>query len=121
MRYLPWVVFLSALSLCGCRTHQHPTDIARHQDIIHRYFEKWANHGDIATADAVIATNLTLHNPPSVQRSLDEYKAGMATFHRGFPDLHFTIEDEIYAGDKVVVRWQLRGTQQGEFQGHAPS
>ena len=32
-----------------------------------------------------------------------------------FPDMHVTIEDMIAEGDKVVVRFTERGTQQGAF------
>ena len=34
----------------------------------------------------------------------------------GFPDLHFTVEDQIAEGDMVVTRWTARGTHTGEFQ-----
>lgn len=30
-----------------------------------------------------------------------------------FPDLHFTIEDQIVAGDKVATRWTAAGTNSG--------
>jgi predicted ester cyclase len=32
-----------------------------------------------------------------------------------FPDKHFTIEDAIAEGDRVVVRWHFRGTHVGPF------
>jgi predicted ester cyclase len=38
-----------------------------------------------------------------------------------FPDLHFTIEDQIAAGDRVVTRWTANGTHNGEFQGISPT
>ena len=28
-----------------------------------------------------------------------------------FPDLHFTLEDELAEGNKVATRWVMRGTQ----------
>jgi predicted ester cyclase len=34
----------------------------------------------------------------------------------GFPDLHFTVEDQIAEGDTVVTRWTARGTHRGKFQ-----
>jgi len=38
-----------------------------------------------------------------------------------FPDLHFTVEDFIAEGDKVVARLTVRGTQQGIFMGIPPT
>jgi steroid delta-isomerase-like uncharacterized protein len=45
----------------------------------------------------------------------------MAAFHTAFPDLHFTIEDMVAEGDEVVVRWSLRGTRLGNYQGRPPT
>src|SRR6266511_136575 len=107
---------LSAVLLCGCASHQQLA-LRRNKDIIHRYFEEWGNHGDTNAADELIASDVTLRSPPAVLHSLEEYKNGMAAFHTAFPDLHFTVEDMVAEGDKVVVRWSLRGTQQGDYQG----
>ena len=38
-----------------------------------------------------------------------------------FPDLHYTVEDLVAEGDKVVVRYTGRGTQQGELWGIPPT
>jgi len=37
--------------------------------------------------------------------------------HDSFPDLHFTIEDMIAEGEKVVYRYSVRGTHQKDFMG----
>ena len=37
----------------------------------------------------------------------------------GFPDLHFSVEEQIAEGDKVVTRFEWTGTHQGEFLGVA--
>lgn len=111
---------LSAVLLTGCAT-THQSALQRNNEIIQRYFEQWANHGETAVADELIATNVVLRNPPAVLRSLADYKKGMAGFHAAFPDLHFTIEDQIAQGDKVAVRWTLRGTQKADYQGYPAS
>lgn len=109
-----------AVVLCGCATRKDHA-LQRNDEIIRRYFEEWGNRGDPAVADELIATNVTLRNPPAILHSLAEYKQGMAVFHKAFPDLHFTVEDQIAEGDKIVVRWTLRATQLGEYQGHPPT
>lgn len=114
------ILELCVVFLCGCATNHHHA-IHRNREIIHRYFEQWANRGDTAVADELIATNLTLHNPPALLRSLEDYKKGMAMFHTAFPDLHFTMEDQIAEADKIAVRWAMSGTHLGEYQGRPPT
>jgi predicted ester cyclase len=48
-------------------------------------------------------------------------KQFISLFRAGFPDLHFTIEDMIAAGDTVVVRQTYRGTHKGELMGISPT
>jgi steroid delta-isomerase-like uncharacterized protein len=38
-----------------------------------------------------------------------------------FPDLQLTVDDEIAQGEKVVFRWTVTGTHQGEFMSIAPT
>ena len=111
---------LSAVLLCGCASRQQLA-LKRNRDIIHRYFEEWGNHGDTKAADELIATDVTLRSPPAVLRSLEEYKKGMTAFHTAFPDLHFTVEEMIAEGDKVVVRSTFRGTHKGDLMGIPPT
>jgi predicted ester cyclase len=37
----------------------------------------------------------------------------IAGFLGAFPDLHFTIEDQIVAGDNITTRWTAEGTHSG--------
>src|SRR6185436_18225891 len=67
-----------------------PEQVLRNKAIIHRYFEEWANRGNVTVADELIATNLVLRNPPAVIRGLEDYKTGMARFHAAFPDARYT-------------------------------
>jgi len=48
---------------------------------------------------------------------LDSIKDGLAISLKAFPDLQLRIDDEFAEGDKVVLRWTLRGTHQGELMG----
>ena len=111
---------LSAALLCGCAANR-PHALQQNKELVRRYFEGWANRGDPAVADALIATNVVLRNPPAVIHSLAEYKQGMAVFHTAFPDLKFTIEDEIAERDRIAVRWTLRATHLGEYYSHPPT
>jgi predicted ester cyclase len=38
-----------------------------------------------------------------------------------FPEVHFTNDDVLVDGDKVVARWTCNGTHRGDFRGIAPT
>jgi steroid delta-isomerase-like uncharacterized protein len=42
-------------------------------------------------------------------------------FLTAFPDAHYTLENLIAEGDKVVSRWTFHGTHQGAFMGIPPT
>lgn len=44
-----------------------------------------------------------------------EHKRWQRMEREAFPDKHFTIEDGVADGDKVALRWTIRGTHLGEF------
>lgn len=52
-----------------------------------------------------------------VSPGLAGVKEATANSLNAFPDLHLNIDDEIAAGDKVVSRWTMAGTHQGELLG----
>ena len=63
------------------------------------------------------ASDLIIHASSQDIRGREGVKQYVAALRAGFPDLRFTIEDQIAEGDMVVTRWTARGTHAGEFQG----
>ena len=47
-------------------------------------------------------------------RGVQTVKENIVWFHNVFPDLTCTIEDQVAEGEKVVSRYTIRGTHQGE-------
>jgi predicted ester cyclase len=79
--------------------------------------EAW-NKGDLTIVEELIAPNYILHDParPGL-RGREGIKQSVAMFRTAFPDLHFTIEDQIAEGDKVVILYTVQGPQ-GSFDGY---
>jgi len=50
-------------------------------------------------------------------QGIESFKHVINMFRTAFPDIHLTIQDEIAEGERVVHRWTMSGTQQGEFMG----
>jgi steroid delta-isomerase-like uncharacterized protein len=84
---------------------------------IRRVIEEVYNRGDLALVDEVAASDLIIHAGPQDIRGREGAKQYVAALRAGFPDLRFTIEDQVAEGDTVVTRWTARGTHAGEFQG----
>lgn len=83
---------------------------------ITEYERKWVealNRGDLSVADEVFTPDCTIHitGTPEPFRGPAGFKQMLAAF----PDLHFTIEDQFVADDKVATRWKARGTNTGSL------
>jgi predicted ester cyclase len=51
----------------------------------------------------------------------DGFKSMVLAARAAFPDLAMEVNDMLGSGDKVVTRFTIRGTHQGEFLGVAPT
>lgn len=49
------------------------------------------------------------------------FRAFYTGVQSAFPDTRYEVDDLIAEGDRVVVRWRLLGTHQGDFAGIAPT
>jgi steroid delta-isomerase-like uncharacterized protein len=86
-----------------------------------RVLEEAFNKGNLDVIDEVCAENFVSHDPVAGDAGREESKRQIAGYREAFPDLSFTIEDVIDAGDKVVMRWTGRGTFEKEFMGLQPT
>ena len=69
---------------------------------------------EVYTSDAV------WHLPDQDIKGVEEFKQYLATYKNAFPNLNVTIEDEVAEGEKVVNRYTIRGTHQGEVEEFGP-
>ena len=72
------------------------------------------NRGDLESSLAFTAPDATLNGQP-LGRKGDKHRAQMLA--TAFPDQHYEIQEMIAEGDKLVVRWRMRGTHEGELVG----
>ena len=49
------------------------------------------------------------------------FKAMVSALRTAFPDLEYTIEDQVAEGDRVAQHLKGRGTMKGEFMGMPPT
>jgi steroid delta-isomerase-like uncharacterized protein len=60
------------------------------------------------------------HEPDRDIRGYEQAKQFVSTFLEAFPDITISVEDVIAEGDKVVSRYTIRGTHQGETEEFGP-
>src|SRR5574341_1131288 len=81
--------------------------------------------GDLTAIDELVASDFVDHNPlpglPPLPPGLAGFKELAALFYAAFPDLHYSVEDMIAEGDKVMIRYTAWGTNQGEVMGMPPT
>jgi steroid delta-isomerase-like uncharacterized protein len=75
------------------------------------------NRGDVSVADRAFAPDCVIHinGSPQPNLSLGGFKEMVSGLLGAFPDLRFTVEDQIVAGDRVAIRWSAEGTNSGAF------
>jgi len=85
-----------------------------------RFFEEVFGKGKLAVADEIIVKDLVNSgpgNPPGLLSGIEGTKQLVTMYRSAFPDVHFTIDEQIAEGDKVMTRWTAHGTHQGELAG----
>jgi steroid delta-isomerase-like uncharacterized protein len=86
--------------------------------LAHRSWELTNENPDLF--DEVYAPDVVWHNPDQEVQGIEEGKRFIAMFQTAFPGMRGTVEDVIAEGDRVVTRWTMRGTHQGETEEFGP-
>ena len=96
--------------------------IEENKAVVRRFFEELLSRDDIAVADELLSPGFRFYFAGSPNpMNLESYKEFLVARRAAFPDRRFVVEDMIAEGDKVSVRFTMRGTHKGEFRGIAPS
>jgi uncharacterized protein YbjT (DUF2867 family)/predicted ester cyclase len=90
--------------------------------VVRRVFEDVIPAGDRDAMRALMAPGFVDHDPLPGQPAGAEAGAYVVdTMHGAHPDLRFAIDDLVAEGDRVTVRWTLRGTNTGPLLGRPPT
>src|SRR5690348_4300105 len=88
-----------------------------------RFFEDLMGTGDWSRADEIASPDMVMYHPssPTPIGPRDNVRDVLLAYRAAFPDMKFTIDDEITCGDKVVLRWRSNGTNTGSLFGIPPT
>ncbi len=80
------------------------------------------NGGNLDLVDRLIAADFIEHGAPAgAAQGRDGFRAMIPMLRSAFPDLEYTIEDQVAEGDRVAQRLVGHGTMQGSFMGMPPT
>lgn len=89
-----------------------------------RFYEEVFHQSNVTAIDEVMAPNFVNHSASQLGLTagdLEHVTQFVSMVMQVFPDLHYTVEDLVAEGDKVVARLTISGTQQGAFMGMPPT
>ncbi|MBD2755445.1 ester cyclase [Spirosoma validum] len=82
------------------------------------FIEEVINQKNLAAADKMVAEDFIEHLPfPGQGPGREGLKFALNSMFIGFPDMKWTVHEQIAEGEKVVTRFSWTGTHQGDFMG----
>jgi steroid delta-isomerase-like uncharacterized protein len=86
------------------------------------FIEEVINKKNLNTSNDVVAENFIEHVPfPGQGPGREGLKFALNSMFTGFPDMNWTVQEQIAEGEKVVTRFTWTGTHKGEFMGIPPT
>lgn len=86
--------------------------------IVRRLFEDGINRGRFELVDELVSPSFV---GATGERGPSAFSKAVAGLRSAFPDIHYTLEDVIAEGNRVVVRWTWTGTHRNPYRGFHPT
>lgn len=96
---------------------------AKNKEHVRRAVEEIWNGARYERMEEFVSRDFVVHTS-SPDLSIQGAKGAQQFFtelRNAFPDILFTITDQVAEGDKVVTYWAAEGTHRGKFKGIAPT
>jgi steroid delta-isomerase-like uncharacterized protein len=85
--------------------------------LVRRFVEEVQNQHNLAALDELLSPNFVDHSGGGRPPNLEGTRAFFAMMFAAFPDMHFTIQQQLAEGDKVMTFKTFHGTHRGSFRG----
>ena len=91
---------------------------AANKEIIRAFIEEVLNEGRFERMSDLVKEDFIELDPlPGQQQGREGLKAVLLQFRSAFPDIHWSVSEQIAEGDKVVTRFAWTGTHRDTFLG----
>jgi steroid delta-isomerase-like uncharacterized protein len=86
-------------------------------------FVEFINSASEKLAHELVSSDAIFHVPgrPEPMVGPAGYLMIVGMMRAGFPDIQWTLEEQIFEGDRVAARFTMRGTHRGQFMGVPPT
>lgn len=93
--------------------------IKKNKELLRNAVEEIWNKGNFQMLNDFVSDDFVIHFPGEGEeiRGPENVKQFYTALREAFPDIHFTILDQVAEGDKVVTHWSATGTHKGNFKG----
>lgn len=95
----------------------------QNKNLVRRAVEEIWNRGNYDNMEEFVSHDFVAHSSALNEETHghEGAKQFFIQLRKAFPDIHFTIEDQIAEEDRVVTHWTAQGTHKGEFNGIPPT
>lgn len=91
--------------------------VKANKELVRRFYKEVYVDWNMSFADDVVSPEFRSHDWPEGATGSKAFRDYYAAIRRAVPDAHYEVDDLIAEGDRVVVRWRLLGTHEGDFSG----
>lgn len=124
VKRIKWVVVATAMACVvsvGCESDPETT-LESNKTLVRRAFEEVWNKGNLEIVEQLFSADFVRHFPiGSETRGLDTFRERLSNHRTAFPDWSERVELIVAEGDLVAVYFASSGTNEGSFQGNAPT
>jgi len=87
-------------------------------NVVRQFIEEVLNQGKVDAAGQFFWEDMVEQVPlPGQGPGLEGLKDALRGLRSAFPDMHWSVQEQIVEGDKVLSRFEWKGTHQGLFLG----
>jgi steroid delta-isomerase-like uncharacterized protein len=93
--------------------------LEQNKNLIRRVVDEIWNGGKFDAIQEFVTDDFVIHasRPENELKGVKQVKEHYTKLHEAFPDIKFTITDQIAEEDKVVTHFKVDATHRGEFNG----
>lgn len=96
--------------------------LEENKKFMNSFIEEVINKQNLNAANNLVSEDFTEHVPfPGQGPGREGLKFALNSMFLGFPDMKWTVDEQIAEGEKVVSRFTWTGTHKGEFMGIPPT